>query len=256
MKSNRLGLGTGKGKGYKNLTHYDPHVHYLAGRGVKIYQPIFSNIPMEHKPLELSLYVPSTQGEKKRIDKAKFNKRIKDAETKMSKMFGGYTQVDTQGGWIGSTGLVKEPVARVTSFTSEEDFENNKAKFEKYVSNISKKYEQESVSIEFEGDLYFYEPNRDTDGDGVVDSKDCSPLDPTKQDLLKDAEVGSDRLLWYSQWFATPATGLFSDKKFWKMIEKYPHSPDRDKDGIPDDLDLEVKQSRYGGQFGTTIPPK
>ncbi len=185
----RKGMGLGRGRGYYNIAPQDSYIHYLAGKGIKIQQPVFSHIAMGHNPLELTLYVPSTEKDNKgqdiRVSDAEYEARINDAEKKMSKLFGGYTKVDTQGGWYNADKgkLVEEDVATVTSFTKIEDFEENKSKFEDYVEKIRKEYEQDAMSIEFEGDLYFYEP--DTDGDGVPDSKDCDPNDPTKQDNFK-----------------------------------------------------------------------
>ena len=180
--SRRRGLGVGQGKGYRNMLPQDRYVHYLAGKGITIYQPIFKKLPMGHNPLELSLYIPSTKG-KKKLTKKEFDKRINNAEKKMSNLFGGYTQIDTTGGWVSGNKLIEEPVATVTSFTTIDNFEKNKAEFENYVEEIRNKYKQESIAIEFEGDLYFYEP-KDTDKDSVPDYKDCAPLDPKRQHTL------------------------------------------------------------------------
>jgi hypothetical protein len=158
LKSVRIGLGTGMGRGYKNLAPRDSHVHYLAGKGVTIYQPFFKGQRLGHNPLELSLYVPSTQGKSKRILTTEFNKRLGDAEKTMSQLFGGYTKVNAEGGWVDNGKVIQEPVGKVTSFTTVKDFEKGKAEFEQYVEHIRNKYRQASISLEFEGDLFFYEP--------------------------------------------------------------------------------------------------
>ena len=239
----RKGMGVGRGRGYYNIAPQDSYIHYLSGKGIRIKQPVFQKLPMGHNPLELTLYVPSTQGESELITPKKFDKRITEAELKMSELFGGYTQVDTQGGWVGERGLVREPVAKVTSFTTIKDFEKNKAEFEGYVEEIRGKYGQESMSIEFEGDLYFYEPQKDTDGDGVPDIDDCSPLDPTKQDLAKNFEKPIKELRWYVSNFTSPPLSEFSNDYFFKnQLKRYPNQTDRDRDGVPDEIDLEIKR--------------
>jgi hypothetical protein len=157
--SNRIGIGAGQGRGYKNLIPYDSHVHYLAGKGVTIYQPVFAKQKLTHLPLELTLFVPSTKRDEP-ISVSQFKKIVQDAEKEMGKLFGGYTRTNTQGGWVDAGGeLIEEPIATVTSFTTVENFEKGKAQFEQYVKQIRKKYNQDAISIEFEGDLYFYEPS-------------------------------------------------------------------------------------------------
>lgn len=152
--SQRKGLGKGLGRGYKNLLPYDSHVHYLAGKGVAIYQPIFSKQKLTHLPLEVTLFVPSTLRDEP-VSNAEFKKRVDDAEKTMSRLFGGYTKTDTRGGWVDADGnLIEEPIATVSAFTTINTFEENKKKFEDYVEEIQQKYKQDAVSIEFEGDLY------------------------------------------------------------------------------------------------------
>ena len=159
--SPRVGMGEGQGSGYKNILNDDSYKHYLAGKGVTIYQPFFKNQTLGHNPLELSLYVPATQGEAGEISDQDFLKRVSKAERKMSKLFGGYTEVSATGGWVNEKGkVIQEPVGKVTSFITPEDYENNRSKFERYVESIRKKYGQTSMSLEFEGDLFFYEPKK------------------------------------------------------------------------------------------------
>lgn len=176
----RRGLDAGHGKGYRNILPSDSDVHYLSAKGIMIKQPLFSRTKMGHNPLELTLFVPSTKG-RIRIPKEELNKRVSEAERKMSSLFGGYTRVNAYGGWISDGKLIEEPVGSVTSYTTVRDFSKNKNEFETYVEEIRRKYRQESVGIEFEGDMFFYEP-KDTDKDNVPDYLDCRPNDPTRQD--------------------------------------------------------------------------
>lgn len=152
--SSRKGLGKGQGKGYKNMMPYDSHVHYLAGKGVTIYQPVFAGQKLTHLPLEVTLYIPSTLRDQP-VSLTEFKRRTSDAEKKMSELFGGFTRTETQGGWVDRGGnLIEEPVATVTAFTTTDGFEAKKAEFEDYVKEIQDKYRQDAISIEFEGDLY------------------------------------------------------------------------------------------------------
>lgn len=158
MRTTRQGLGNGLGKGYKNLAPRDSHIHYLSAKGISIGQPVFRSQKLKHNPLELTLYIPSTQGETKIVSKLERMRRIEKAEKKMSNLFGGYTSVNTTGGWVSDdTGkLVQEPEGKVTAYTTPTRLNLGRKRFEDYVKKIKKDYDQSSISIEYEGDLFFY----------------------------------------------------------------------------------------------------
>jgi hypothetical protein len=156
-RSDRVGLGVGLGMGYRNLAPADSHIHYLSGKGVKIYKPFFRGIKMSHSPIELTLYVPATQGEKDIVDTDIQKVRIEDAERTMSTLFRGTTEVSAVGRWINDDKeLVREPIGKITSYTTPERFESRKSKFEDYVKDIARRYNQSSIALEFEGDMFLY----------------------------------------------------------------------------------------------------
>jgi len=82
---------------------------------------------------------------------------------------------------------------------------------------------------------------RDTDRDGVPDKHDCQPHNPKKQGLVHEGKVHVARLGWWSGMMATPPTSLLSNKKWEKQLSKFPYSQDRDKDGVPDYFDGDVR---------------
>jgi hypothetical protein len=158
-KTARAGLGAGKGKGYTNILPMDSHIHYLSAKGISVSQPVFRSTKMIHNPLELTLYVPGTQGESELVPKPERLRRIKEAEKKMSNLFGGYTEVDATGGWVNDDKkLIQEPQGKVTAYTTPEKLAKGRKGFENYVKQIKKDYGQSAISIEYEGDLFFYEP--------------------------------------------------------------------------------------------------
>jgi hypothetical protein len=153
----RRGLGVGLGKGYKNLAPADSHIHYLSAKGIKMQQPFFKGVKLGHSPLELTLYVPSTFGESKIEPPAVRKKRINEAESTMSRIFGGTTEVSAVGRWYNNAGkFVREPIGKVTSYTTPKDFNKGKREFESYVKRIADKYGQTSIALEYEGDLFFF----------------------------------------------------------------------------------------------------
>jgi len=121
-------------------------------------QPFFHGQKLGHNPLELTLYVPSTQGESKVVPLREQRQRVKDAESKMARIFGGTTEVSAVGRWYNDKNrFVREPIGKVTSYTTPEDFEKGRKAFEEYVNDIGRKYDQTSLSLEYEGDLFFYD---------------------------------------------------------------------------------------------------
>jgi hypothetical protein len=83
--------------------------------------------------------------------------------------------------------------------------------------------------------------SRDTDKDNVPDIEDCEPFNPEKQGLLHEAQVQNARLYWWCRFMATPPTSLLSEKRWKRQLKSFPYSKDRDKDGVPDYFDQDVK---------------
>ena len=113
-------------------------------------------------PLETTLYVPSTSKSQKIIPAKEQAKRVQNARTRMSKLFGGYTSVKATGGWFQTKKgrLIKEPVFKITSFSKRADFKKAKPDFSKYVRNKAKEWGQDVLSVEYEGDLYWISPSK------------------------------------------------------------------------------------------------
>lgn len=154
--TSRQGMGKGMGCGYKNLAAGDSHVHFLAAKGISVSPPVFKRSRMGHNPLELTLYVPSTQGREDVVSVPKQKARIADAEQEMSKLFEGYTEVGATGGWMDKGKLIQEPQGKVTSYTTEAKLKSGRKGFEEYIKRIKKDYDQDQIAIEYEGDLFFY----------------------------------------------------------------------------------------------------
>jgi len=108
-------------------------------------------------PFEMAIYVPSTKNIDEIIGKDEFTSRIKEVETFVSKIFGGFSTDRVDGGFYSDDRkkLVREDVAKVYVFGSEYDFES---KFNQLINKLKqwgKAWSQESMGFEFEGDLYY-----------------------------------------------------------------------------------------------------
>jgi len=107
---------------------------------------------------EVTVIVPSTEGvrEQRKITVAEMNKRIKDVEYYLSKLFGGYTNIKALGGYaLKKKGeVVHEDVAMVTSFGDKNIAISKQKEFNNRVQYWCKLWQQETVGIIWEGDFY------------------------------------------------------------------------------------------------------
>lgn len=125
---------------------------------------------MFHLPLELAVYVPSTQDVDKVISDSELKERVDEVSEYLARLFGGFTKSDKIGGFMSSKSeLVTEDVVPVVSFATQSDFNANKDKLVNKLSEWAKKWGQEAIGFEFEGDLY-YVPEKFENGGGVGDN--------------------------------------------------------------------------------------
>ena len=111
-------------------------------------------------PMEVAVYVPSTQKANEIISKKEFNARIEEVETYLSNLFGGYSATTIDGGYISDDkekGLIQENVARVASFGSKDGFEDKFDELRNKISEWCNSWSQESIALEFEGDMFYIE---------------------------------------------------------------------------------------------------
>lgn len=129
-----------------------------------------------HLEVEQAVIVPSTTGKDKKISDVEFKKRVKEVKKYLSNKFGGYTSVKATGGYYSKgKGLIQEKVARVVSFSEKQNYKKNKNALIKKMGSWRKKWKQESMGYEHEGDLYYF-------GKGIEKKKKISPT--TRRKLL------------------------------------------------------------------------
>ena len=108
-------------------------------------------------PIQTVTIVPCTTGINKIISKDKCELRGKEVREKMIDLFGGYTEIQGQGGYFSDSlnKKVREPVITVTSYASEQDFKKKKKEWLNYVKKKGKDFKQESMGIIIENDLHY-----------------------------------------------------------------------------------------------------
>ena len=112
-------------------------------------------------PIETAVYVPSTQGKTKRISPEEHEERAVEVENFLAHKLGGFTKVTGDGGFKSSKGktkgkIIREPYKKVTSFSTLEDYKKNQKKLKKFLGEKKKKWGQEQIGYEYEGDLNYF----------------------------------------------------------------------------------------------------
>jgi hypothetical protein len=110
----------------------------------------------EHFPIETAVIVPSTDKNQKIQDYKTQTKRVLQVRSFLAKRFGGYTSIRATGGFVSKKkGLVKEPAYKVVSFSKVKDYNKHKPALVKQVKKWGKQWGQESMGVEWEGDLFY-----------------------------------------------------------------------------------------------------
>ena len=118
------------------------------------------NMPDTSYPIEQVVYVPSTNKQQKPISEQERTKRIAEVKRFLSNKFGGYTAEKVVGGYTTHGGkLVQEGIVKVTSFSTKKAYQKNKQALHSQLKNWGKKWGQESMGYEKEGDLFYINSN-------------------------------------------------------------------------------------------------
>lgn len=120
-------------------------------------------------PIEMVVYVPSTEKANQTIGKRDFTKRVDEVQEFLAKTFGGFSATNVEGGYVSDEkGLIQEDVVKVTAFAQVQDFEK---KFDELINKIkywAGEWGQESIGFEFEGDLYYIEKDASFNDGGLT----------------------------------------------------------------------------------------
>jgi len=125
---------------------------------------------MFHLPIEMAVYVPSTQDVNNVISVDEMDKRVREVKEYLANKFGGYTSAEKIGGFVDSQAeLVNEEVVQITAFSTKEAYEENKEALVQKLSDWAKEWGQEAIGFEYEGDL-MYVPQKFVGGGKVLAS--------------------------------------------------------------------------------------
>lgn len=113
-------------------------------------------------PIEQVVYVPSTNQKQRQISPQDMARRVSEVKKFLSDRYGGFTSVKGEGGYAMMKGksekIVQEGVVKVTSFSTRDKYKTNKTKLHNQLRTWGKKWGQESIGLEVEGDLRYVYP--------------------------------------------------------------------------------------------------
>jgi hypothetical protein len=143
-----------KGKGW----HGESRRHSEAAKiGHYKLKPFGKKNKTFHLPIETAVLVPSTK-DGRNLGPKVLKTRTKETRKEMHDLYGGYTSVQGVGSYTTKKGRVdKEGVNKVTSFTKTKDYRKNRKKMLKLLKEKKKKWGQDSMGYEIEGDLHYVE---------------------------------------------------------------------------------------------------
>lgn len=102
------------------------------------------------------IYVPSTSDVGKKISKKELDARVDEVEKYVANLFGGYTETETDGGYKSTTGeIIEEDIVKVSVFANNKDWKKNEKNVVSKVKDWAKRWGQEAIGFEYEGDLYY-----------------------------------------------------------------------------------------------------
>jgi hypothetical protein len=113
-----------------------------------------------HFQVEQIVYVPSTNKAQKQISQMQMKARVVEVKKFLSRLFKGYTSIKAEGGYTTNRNrLVTEGVVKITSYAKRDDFEKYRGIVHKKLKSWGRKWGQESMGYEVEGDLYYIYSN-------------------------------------------------------------------------------------------------
>jgi hypothetical protein len=117
---------------------------------------------IQYFPVEQVVYVPSTSQQDKQITPIAMTKRVAEVKRFLSQKYGGFTAIKSEGGYESlKDKLIQEKITKVTSFTTKKKFQRFKPALISQLKQWGKKWGQESMGLEIEGDLsYVYTPTK------------------------------------------------------------------------------------------------
>jgi len=196
-----IGVKLNELKGYEDMDDENGFFH----EGGQVEQKIKNKIAKGafELPMELVIYVPSTKEANQIIPKSELQQRVKSVKTYLSNLFGGFSSSPIDGGYVSedkNKGLIEEDAVKVTAFATKEALESNMDAFLAKVKKWCAQWSQESIGLEFEGDLFYVSKTAKFNDGGIVDAtalkklKNWEVFESTKLKIEPKSNFNNTRL--------------------------------------------------------------
>lgn len=157
-------------------------------------------------PYEIAIYVPSTEKGNVIINKGEFQKRIDEVRTYLADLFGGFSSGEIEGGYVSDKkGLIREDIVRVVCFASKDGFKDKFKQLQDQVKVWCREWGQESMGVEFEGDLFYVSSSSQYADGGDTTEEDLEEEENEENDeqdyldeLSEDLDIPTDVLREYA----------------------------------------------------------
>lgn len=106
-------------------------------------------------PVEIKVFVPSTKNKRQPVSQAEFRRRVDSILRKLTNLFGSTTRVSGEGTYNYRKRPISESVVTVETFTDHETYRKNQSKLHSYLLEKKKAWGQDSIGLEFEGEMFF-----------------------------------------------------------------------------------------------------
>ena len=184
------------------------------------------------------IYVPSTSNVGDKISNEELEERVNEVEKYVANEFGGYTETDTDGGYKSTSGeIIEEDIVKVSVFANNDEWNKNESKVVSKVKEWAKRWGQEAIGFEFEGDLYYIDEGGKFSKGGTIKCNSCSWSWNEKdggEDMYVCHKCGNDNSEMYKK-------GGLSPDKAKEMLN----------DGMAQGKPLTDKQKRYFGAISS-----
>ena len=102
------------------------------------------------------IYVPSTTNVGSKINPTEMDVRVDAVEKFVADKFGGFTKTETDGGYKATDGdIIEEDIVKVSVFAHDMEWDKNEQEVVDQVKEWAKKWGQEAIGFEYEGQLYY-----------------------------------------------------------------------------------------------------
>jgi HAD superfamily hydrolase (TIGR01662 family) len=157
-------------------------------------------------PYEVKVYVPSTAIDEP-VTEREFRKRIVETQEFLSTLFGGFTTLQAQGGYMSDMeGLITEPVVVVATWASQQDYADRLEDLEEFLRVKRTEWQQEVIGFEFENDFFMFPAYQESAAEFFLAESKLTSKEKAEEGFFKSAEKNLQKYISQMLGMAQPTT--------------------------------------------------